>query len=377
METCRMDRVGRRTFLITALAFFTFSSSLVSAQEIPARLSDEAFWLMINDFSEEGGYFRSDNFVSNEMTFQYVIPELKKSTKPGGVYLGVGPDQNFTYILALQPKIAFIIDIRRQNMLQHLMYKALIELSKDRAEFLSRLFSRKRPENLDPNATPTALFDAFYQVENSQELLMENLQAVYNRLIEDHGFTLSPDDKNGIEYIMRSFFTGGLDLTYNGFSAGFGDRRMPSYAEVLVQTDQEGLNRSYVGTEENFQALKQFQEKNLIVPLVGDFAGPKTIRTVAQYLKDRQASVSAFYLSNVEQYLFQQSDDWSKFYKNAGALPIDSTSTFIRSLFNGLAGSPPAPFMRSISMLCSMEQQVKAFEAGAANTYYDVIQMSH
>ena len=75
---------------------------------------------------------------------------LKQDTKPGGVYLGVGPDQNFTYILALQPKIAFIIDIRRQNMLQHLMYKALIEISKDRADFTFAIVFAKTARESDP-----------------------------------------------------------------------------------------------------------------------------------------------------------------------------------------------------------------------------------
>src|SRR4051812_26344018 len=92
---------------------------------LPAGYSDEEFWRMVSDFSETGGYFRSDNFVSNETTFQEVIPDLRRKTKPGGVYLGVGPDQNFTYMVALRPAIAFIVDIRRQNMLQHLLYKAL------------------------------------------------------------------------------------------------------------------------------------------------------------------------------------------------------------------------------------------------------------
>ena len=108
---------------------------ITAAEQLPSQLSDEDFWRLIADFSEEGGYFRSDNFVSNETTFQYPIPELISTIKPGGIYLGVGPDQNFTYIVALQPKLAFILDIRRQNMLQHLMYKALLELSADRAEF--------------------------------------------------------------------------------------------------------------------------------------------------------------------------------------------------------------------------------------------------
>src|SRR4029078_11943367 len=155
-----MKNHQREFLIILILIVFGFagllwapSGSLVAAEELPKQLSDASFWKLATDFSEPGGYFRSDNFVSNEEMFQFVIPDLKKITKPGGVYLGVGPDQNFTYIVALQPKIAFIFDIRRQNMMQHLMHKALIEASKDRADFLSRLFSRPRPEALKTSAT--------------------------------------------------------------------------------------------------------------------------------------------------------------------------------------------------------------------------------
>src|SRR5262245_49964507 len=87
----------------------------VAPSQIPAQLSDRAFWAMVVEFSEPPGFFRSDNLVSNEATFQQVIPDLQKRTSPGGAYLGVGPDQNFTYIGAVRPKIAFIIDVRRQN----------------------------------------------------------------------------------------------------------------------------------------------------------------------------------------------------------------------------------------------------------------------
>src|SRR4051812_8166512 len=93
---------------IVLLVLIPASASSVVLEELPKQLTDEAFWRLVTDFSEAGGYFRSDNFVSNEENFQFVIPDLKKDTKPGGVYLGVGPDQNFTYIISLQPKIAFI-----------------------------------------------------------------------------------------------------------------------------------------------------------------------------------------------------------------------------------------------------------------------------
>src|SRR6185295_5385621 len=112
---------------------------------LPAELSDQDYWKLIEDISEPNGFFQSDNLVGNERPLQYVVPALK-AMKRGGVYLGVAPDQNFTYIVALEPRMAFIVDIRRGNLLEHMMYKAIVELAPTRADFLSRLFSRKRPE---------------------------------------------------------------------------------------------------------------------------------------------------------------------------------------------------------------------------------------
>src|SRR5262245_44635837 len=133
---------SRHRVVIALIGFCLFFGIAWSAEDLPPQLSDEAFWKLVTDFSEPGGSFPSDNFVSNERSFQHILPELKARVKPGGVYLGVGPEQNFTYIVALRPRIAFIFDIRRQNMIQMLMYKALLETSADRREFLSRLFSR-------------------------------------------------------------------------------------------------------------------------------------------------------------------------------------------------------------------------------------------
>ena len=197
-----MLAIRRRIVLATVTALIAFlgplsltPSSLVATDSLPAELSDEAFWKIVNDFSETGGFFRSDNFVSNETTFQYVLKDLKK-TKAGGVYLGVGPDQNFTYIVAMQPKMAIIFDIRRQNLLQHLMYKALIELSSDRVDFVSRLFSRARPEGLDPKAPPEKIFTAFNAVEGDPKIFVENFKAIRKQLVERHGFALSTDRKS-------------------------------------------------------------------------------------------------------------------------------------------------------------------------------------
>ncbi len=133
---------------------------------------------MIVDFSEPGGYFRSDNFVSNEMAFQYVIPALQATTKPGGIYLGVGPDQNFTYIVGIKPKLSFIFDIRRGNLEEQLLYKAIVELSDNRADFLSRLFSRPRPLGLDTASSADAMLNAYEGVRTNDTLYQKNLKDV-------------------------------------------------------------------------------------------------------------------------------------------------------------------------------------------------------
>src|ERR1700678_2924652 len=114
----------RRHVFVIVTALFSLSGAVllgprgeVAADSLPKRISDRAFWQMIVDFSEPGGTFGSDNLLSNETTYQEIIPELRKGSPADGVYLGVGPDQNFTYITALRPRVAFIIDIRRQNMI--------------------------------------------------------------------------------------------------------------------------------------------------------------------------------------------------------------------------------------------------------------------
>jgi hypothetical protein len=85
-----------------------------------------------------------------------------------------------------------------------------------------------------------------------------------------------------------------------------------------------------------------------------------------------------FYLSNVEQYLFQQNDDWNRFYRNVETLPVDATSMFIRSVFNGQAVANQAPTLglRSASLLSSIPELLKSFSAGRVRNYSDVIDMS-
>ena len=347
---------------------------------LPERLANDEFWGLVESFSEPGGYFQSDNLVSNEHTFQYVVPSLENLAQPGRVYLGVAPDQNFTYMLALKPRLAFIVDIRRGNLQTHLMHKALFELSADRAEFVSRLFARPRPAGLPAASTVDDIFVAFARVPADLEMQAHVLAEMLDHLTVTRGFRLTEEDRFGIEDIYDQFVTFGPSITYSSSTsngrAGFGWRRgrggFPSYADLMRQHDDAGRQRSYLATEAQFQTLKAMQGRNLIVPIVGDFAGSRALRQVGQYLKARGAVIGAFYTSNVEQYLFRNGV-WRGFYANLATLPVDDRSVIIRSVSprDGYLGVPQGPDGR-VNVLDPIAALVRDVKAGKVGTYYDV-----
>jgi hypothetical protein len=346
-----------------------------ASDTLPARLTDAEFWQLVTDYSEPDGTFISDNYVSNERSYQQVLANLAAGRKPASGYIGVGPEQNFTYILSLQPKIAFVVDIRRQNLIEHLMYKALFELSANRAEFLSKLFSRKPLDSVGENATLAVMFESLADQPPDFQLFRSNLAAIQNHLTQDHGFRLSDSDLESLQKIFQAFRDGGFDLTYSG--PGRAPGTMPSFAEIMLQTDREGVNRGFLATEENFQYLRVLQRKNLLIPVVGDFAGPHALTDVGAYLKEHGATVTAFYTSNVEQYLFMY-DVWRGFYSNVATLPVNSKSVFIRGLIRTPAGtfssSPALPITSHYETgLFPIADLADAFKAGLVRSYADIV----
>jgi hypothetical protein len=319
-------------------------SLTTAAPPIPTQLSDEQFWQLSSSMSEPDGVFRSDNLLSNELNFQYVIPELLNVAQPGRVYMGVGPEQNFSYIAALKPSMAFILDIRHGNLDVHLLYKALFEMSGNRSEFVSKLFSRQQPSDLSTTASATQIFAAYRQQEKDKELFESTLKAVMDNLEMKHKFPLSAGDEDGIKWALSNYYNFGPDIYYNASDASFapaivgadsaGGRRggggsSVTYVDLMTADDGSGTERSYLANEENFKVLKDLQTKNLLVPVVGDFGGPKAIREVGKYLKSVGGMVSTFYLSNVEQYLANESGKTDAFLSSVATLPIDDTSRFI------------------------------------------------
>ena len=331
----------------------------LAADALPDRLSDEEFWRIVTEFSERAGTFQSDNLLSNERWFQHVLPSLVQRARQDRVYVGVGPEQNFTYIVALKPKMAFIVDIRRGNFDFHLIYKALFEMSADRADFVSRLFSRPRPEGVTAKSTAEDIFAAIANVQPTDTLYSRNMRAIVNHLTKVHQFQLSSADILRMQHIYNAVYVYGPSIQYSTTTnAGRRITREPTYSELMKAVDQGGFEHSFLATEDAFLWMKKFQTDNRLVPLMGDFAGAKALRAVGQYVSERQATVSAFYLSNVEEYL-KQDGKQTTFCANASMLPIDDTSTFIRS---SRSGTPDLGF-ELVSELASMKSDLAACNA--------------
>jgi hypothetical protein len=328
--------------MVALVGSLTPRAVVTSSSLVPTKLSDEEFWRLASGFSEADGTFHSENLVSNETSFQSIIPSLIEVTPPGRAYVGVGSEQNYSYIAAVRPAMAFIVDIRRGNFDLHLAYKAIFELSSDRAEFVSRLFSRPRPASLDRSSSAREIFAAYSNVSPSETLHAANLDAIRGHLTGTRKLPLAPGDHDGIEYVYGAWVSNGPDIRYQLNGGGRGGGQFPSYADLMTATDDRGVNRSFLASEDSFQFIKDLHTRNLIVPVVGNFGGPKALRSLAGYLKQQNLMVAAFYTSNVEQYL-RRDGLWTSFCESASTMPVDEKSVLIRSTRGGFG-----PFSRRV-----------------------------
>ena len=328
---------ARVVALSVAVALVALAARATHAIEVPEALTDAEFWSLVGMLSEPEGQFFATNLVSNEMSFVQTVPPLRARAAPTGVYLGVGPEQNFTYIAALRPRMAFIIDIRRGNLLLHLMYRALFDLSDTRAAFVSRLFGRGLP-NEPSTATATELMADGTQaarVSGSEEAA--NLDAMLKDLTRAHGFPLTAADQGDIGRMYRAFVTWGPGIDYATADIGHPSGGQ-TFAALMAQTDRAGHELSFLASDDDFDRVRDLERRNLLVPVVGNFAGPHALRAIGAYVKDHADLVTVFYISNVEDYLAgtakvpYQNGAWQDFCRNVLTLPIAPDAAFMRPL---------------------------------------------
>ena len=360
--------------LIAASATRTGISAGRDGRQIESLPASE-FSKLIRDFSEEPGYFHSDNFTSNETSYLTVVDKLRQLGATGGAYIGVGPEQNFTYIAKVRPAVAFIVDIRRQAMIQHLMYKAIFHLSPNRLQFLSRLLSKPLTKDAPaPDAPVSELLNFFSKTAGDDKAYAANLAEIRKVIQSDFQFPLSEADQTSLDYVFKSFRKDGLDIAFrmDNWQTGY----FPSLKDLILETDQRGQLGNFLAIKEDYDFVRDLHRRNLIIPVVGDFAGKKALVAVGEYLRKNQLTVAAFYTSNVEQYLFD-GGVFASFANNVRRLPTNARSLFIRAATRRYSHPAQLPGHRSTTLLQLMTVFLKDFDEGRYQSYRDLVMTNY
>ena len=372
---------GAAVAVVLAVAIVLAAPGVSAAAQKPSAaskaISAAEFSRMVRSFSEPEGSFFSDNFVSNETAYLHVVDKLKQLGVSGGAYLGVGPEQNFTYIAKIRPRIAFIIDIRRAAMIQHLMYKAIFQAAGDRAHFLSWLFSKPLDgkDAPGPDASIQDMVEYFGKAPSPEKTYRDNLAAIRKTIEKDFEFPLSPADLQTLEHVYGAFQQGNLKISFRfaggmggmgGFYGGF-----PTLRDIVLATDLHGNLGNFLATEEDYNFVRDLHRNNRIIPVVGDFAGAKAFAVVGDYLRENGYTVSALYVSNVEQFLFGDRV-FNLFVENVRRLPRNDRSTIIRALRTGLDHPAHVPGHRMTTVLQNMNVFLKDYDAGRFPDYWSL-----
>ena len=326
---------------------------------------------LIASLSEPGGYFDTDNLISNERSYLHVVPMLRSLAGQGGgngVYLGVGPDQNFSYIAHLRPTLAILIDIRRDNLLLHLLFKAMFSEAATRASYLSLLTGRS-----EPAATRDASIESLVRlVDQARPLGRTELGRLESRLaavINGFGVPLSNTDRATIARFHRRFIDAGLSLQFN--STGRPPQYdYPTYRDLLLEVDRDAVRRSFLANEDDFKFVKTLHARDRIVPIVGDLAGRDALANVGRYLDATGLRVSAFYTSNVEFYLFRDGRAQA-FIANLARLPRQPGSVIVRSVFPS-GGARISRGYNSASQTQPIEALLDGYKQGRFRQYWEL-----
>jgi hypothetical protein len=323
--------------------------------------------------SEPGGYFDTDNLISNETSYLQVADQLAESAPKGGVYVGVGPDQNFTFIARIRPRYAFIVDIRRQNMLQHLLFAALFARADDPYHYLCLLLSRPCPTATPEGATAGVerTLEAVERTPRSEAAFDANLEGAYEHIAGGLKFSLWANDRRDIHNIYRAFYEEQAEIRFRSFGR-FSGSYHPTLRTLLMTRSPSGHYGSFLDSPDDYRFVRDLSRAQHIIPVVGDFAGPEALRAIGGWVRERGLTVSAFYTSNVEFYLMRN-HVFDRFVANVRELPSRPDSVIIRACFDyGRTHPAELPGHRSVMLLQRLPRFLELSQSGAYASDWDI-----
>jgi hypothetical protein len=351
----------------------------VATRDIQAATfrGDTSFAGTVARLSEPAGYFDSDNLISNETSYLHAVTHLRSGRVTGGAYIGVGPDQSFSYIAAIRPTVAFMIDIRRDNLLMHLMFKALFERSQNRLEYLARWTGRVVPSDVRTwTGAPIERIVAAIDSLPVDSTWSETASIIAT--VRRYGVPLSLSDSSTIRRFHDEFIQHGLGLRFT--STGRVPRYYyPTLRDLILERDLDGRQASYLATEDGWRFLKQLEARNGVIPVVGNLAGSTAFPAIGREVAARNETVSALYVSNVEMYIWRDGS-FANFAANAARLPRTERSVIIRSFFGGGFAGQPHPLRRDPHFSTQLVQSLDDFarrQREGWNSYWELVTLGN
>lgn len=343
------------------------------AAQAPRGLSDSAFAALSLRLSEPSGYFDTDNLISNEDSYLHSVTTLRRLGIVGGTYVGVGPDQNFSYIAAIRPSVAFVVDIRRDNLLEHLLFKAIFAQSRNRFDYLSLLFGHLPPD--DTTGWGARRIDSLLAQIDRIRPDSGPINRARARILDQVrrlGYPLSDSDVQTISRFHGAFVRGGTAMQFNSFGRA-PQAYYPDFRRLAIELDRDRRQASFLATEAAFRVVKDLQARNLIVPVVGNFGGNKALAEIARWMSDHGERLSAFYTSNVEQYLYRDGG-FEEFVAGVERMPRRNQAVFIRSCFVCRGGHlERLPGYNSVQLVQGVDAFVTMRRAGQLPQYFDLV----
>ncbi len=328
---------------------------------------------LYNRLSEQGGYFDSDNLISNETSYLHALDELRAQGVKGGVYIGVGPDQSFSYLAEIQPELAFLIDVRRDNMLQHLMFRSLFQRSRNRMEYLAGLIAAQVQGDID-RWTGRPIEEILAVLDTAQRTPAE-FARVSGLVLADArntGIVLTSEDLATLQRFHREFHDSGLEIRYTSKNR---PPRLsyPTLRQLIMERDRAGVPASYLASEERWRAVQAMEKADQVLLVTGDLSGDHALRAIGDYVRERGLRVTAFYTSNVEQYLFQFGT-FESFARNTLTLPFDSNAVIIRSYFaRGRLHRDAVPGHVSVQLVQPATEFVERMNTFGYTSYFELV----
>lgn len=341
-----------------------------------APIGNAEFARLVRTLSEPGGYFDTDNLISNERSVLHALDDLEAVRATDGVFIGVGPDQGFSYIARTRSVMAYMLDVREDNLRQHLFYKALFSIARNRAEFLALWLGHPVPTDV-ARWTGAEIMPVLAWIDRTPATARSRADAAtrVRAALDALPVALDSVDRAVMARIHETFMRDGLALRFTSF--GRPPRPFyPTLRDLVLETDRRGRRRSYLADEAAFQYVKELQQQNRIVPVVGDLAGPRSMRAIARDVAARGLTVRVLYTSNAEDYVLRDGG-FAAFVTNVRALPHDARSVIVRSWFGGGGDLPQAvPGYASVQLV----QPVTDFTRLAARTpwsYAEIVRWPH